>query len=83
MWEKECMYVWLGHFVVEQKLTEHYKSTIMEKIKIVKKSGYQTKKRKVRYMLVIKYHNIMTKKKYFLIPFLTLKKNSPTSIASN
>ena len=44
MWEKECiyiyiythtyMYVWLGHFGVQQKLTEHCESTITEKIKI-------------------------------------------------
>ena len=27
----------LGHFALQQKLTEHYKSTIIEKIKIFKK----------------------------------------------
>ena len=26
-----CMYVWLGHFAVQQKLTGHCKSTIIEK----------------------------------------------------
>ena len=32
-----CVYELLGHFVVQYKLTEHCKSTIMEKIKIIKK----------------------------------------------
>jgi len=31
------IYVWLGHFAVQYKLIEHCKSTIMEKIKIIKK----------------------------------------------
>ena len=35
--EKECAYMWLGHFAVQQKLIEHFKSTITEKIKILKK----------------------------------------------
>ena len=26
-----CIYVQLGHFAVQQKLTEHYKSTIIKK----------------------------------------------------
>ena len=34
MWGKKNMYVWLGHFDVQQKLTECCKSNIMEKIKI-------------------------------------------------
>ena len=36
MWEQKCIHVWLGHFAVQQKLTEHCKSTIIEK-KILKK----------------------------------------------
>ena len=35
--KRMCIYVWLGHFVVQKKLTEHCKSTIIEKIKILKK----------------------------------------------
>ena len=31
--------IWLGHFAVHQKLTEHCKSTITEKIKIFKKKN--------------------------------------------
>ena len=46
IWEKEfvcvcvCifLYIWLGQFAVQQKLTEHYKSTVIEKIKILKKT---------------------------------------------
>lgn len=30
-------YIWLGHFAVQQKLTEHYKQTIIENIKILKR----------------------------------------------
>ena len=36
-----CVYEWPGHFAIQQKLTEHYKSTIIEKIKIL-----QTQKEK-------------------------------------
>ena len=32
-----CVCVYLGQFSVQQKLTEHCKSTIIEKIKILKK----------------------------------------------
>ena len=32
-----CMYVWLGHFAVQQKLTGHCKSTIIEKKSFKKK----------------------------------------------
>ena len=32
-----CVCVWLGHFAVQQKLTEHCKSTVVETIKIIKK----------------------------------------------
>ena len=39
-----CMYIQLSHFAVEQKLTEHYKSTIIEKIKIFKKIIEKKKK---------------------------------------
>ena len=37
MWEKECIYiwVWLDHFAVKQKLTEHCKSTIFKILKNV------------------------------------------------
>ena len=30
------MCVWLAHFAVQQKWTEHHKPTTMEKIKIIK-----------------------------------------------
>lgn len=43
MWEKECVniYIWLGHFTVQQKSTEHCKSIIIEKIKILKNLQYK------------------------------------------
>ena len=46
MWEKEyiSIYVWLGHFAVQQKLIEHCKSTIAEKINIFKKPKNKTEK---------------------------------------
>ena len=31
------LYVWLGHFALQLKLTEHWKSTVTEKIKITRK----------------------------------------------
>ena len=35
------IYVWLGHFAIQQKLTEYCKSTIIERIKILfKKEDY-------------------------------------------
>ena len=40
MWEKECGVrerERLGHFAIQQKLTEHCKSMVIEKIKIFKK----------------------------------------------
>ena len=51
MWEKECVcvYIWLGHFAIQQKLTEHCKSTMIEKIKIlVKKSSVNRRKDVIR-----------------------------------
>ena len=29
VWENECIYVWLGHYAVQKKLTQHCKSTII------------------------------------------------------
>ena len=31
MWEKECIYIWLGHFAVQQKLADHCKSIIIKR----------------------------------------------------
>ena len=45
MWERECMYVQLSHFSIQQKLTEHCQSTIIEKIKIFKKEIGRIKKK--------------------------------------
>ena len=35
MWKKEHIYVQLGHFAVQQKLTEHCKLTIKSEKKIL------------------------------------------------
>ena len=39
MWETGCIYIYvfigLGHFAVQKKLTPHCKSTVMKKIKII------------------------------------------------
>ena len=32
-------YVWLGHFAVQQKLTEHCKATLIKKKKVKKRGG--------------------------------------------
>ena len=45
------IYMWMGHFAIQQKLTEHCKLTITEKIKILQKKKkkeqaiYQTPQR--------------------------------------
>ena len=39
------IYVWLGHFAIQQKLTDHYKPTIIEQIKILKNKKERKKER--------------------------------------
>ena len=44
-----CIYIYMtGHIAVQQKLTGHYKSTIIQKIKIVRKKKKSRKKEKIR-----------------------------------
>ena len=48
MRKRMYIYVSLGHFAVEQKFTEHCKSTIMEKIKILKDLDFETQNSKTK-----------------------------------
>ena len=43
---RKRIYIKLGHFAVQYKWTEHCKTTLMEKIKIIKKTHYHTLKKK-------------------------------------
>ena len=46
------MCMWLGHFAVQQKVTEHCKSAIAEKIKILQKYSVKSKKKFILEALV-------------------------------
>ena len=55
------MYVWLGQIAVHQKLTGHYKSTKIGKIKILKESemietGIHASENEKKVRVVILYH---------------------------